>query len=59
MPNIILILGILFIALIVMVTLVDRFGKKQSSEEVSRISRWVIPLMAAIMVLQLLAYFFR
>ena len=59
MPDIILILGILFIALIVMVTLVDRFGKKQSSEEVSRISRWVIPLMAAIMVLQLLAYFFR
>jgi len=59
MPDIILILGILFIALIIMVTLVDRFGKKQSSEEVSRISRWVIPLMAAIMVLQLLAYFFR
>jgi len=59
MPNIILILGILFIALIAMVTLVERFGKKQSSEEVSRISRWVIPLMAAIMVLQLLAYFFR
>lgn len=58
MPKIILILGILFIALFLMVTLLERFGKKQSDEEIRKISRWVMPLMALLMVLQLMAYFF-
>lgn len=58
MPNIILILLILFVALFVMVTLLERFGKKQSEEEVSRLSRWILPLVGLLLVLQLIAYAF-
>jgi len=58
MPNIILILLVLFVALFAMITLVERFGKKQSDEEVSRLSRWILPLVALLLVLQTLAYLF-
>jgi len=50
------ILGILFLALIIIIPLVDRFGKKQSDEEVSKISRWILPLVMLLAVLQLVFY---
>ncbi|WP_439134969.1 hypothetical protein [Pseudomaricurvus sp.] len=50
------ILGILFLALIIIIPLVDRFGKKQSDEEVSKISRWILPLVMLLAVLQLVLY---
>lgn len=58
MPNIILILLLLFATLFIMVTLVERFGKKQSEEEVSRLSRWILPLVGLLLILQLIAYAF-
>ncbi|MFL0802138.1 MAG: hypothetical protein K6L81_00345 [Agarilytica sp.] len=50
------ILGILFLALIILVPLMERFTKPMKDEEVSKISRWVIPLVALLLVVQLLAH---
>lgn len=50
------ILGILFLALIVIVPLLDRFGKRHSDEDVSKISRWILPLVMLLAVLQLVLY---
>lgn len=56
--NVLIILGVLFLALIVLIPLVERFGKKYSSEEVSKISRWIIPLMGLLLLIQGLRYLF-
>lgn len=56
--NVLMILGVLFLALIVVIPLVERFGKKYSAEEVSKISRWVMPLMGLLLLIQGLRYLF-
>lgn len=50
------ILGGLFIVLIILVPLIERIAKPMKDEEVSRISRWVLPLVALLLVVQLFAY---
>ncbi len=50
------ILGILFLVLIILVPLMERFTKPMKDEEVSKISRWVLPLVALLLVVQLLAH---
>ena len=52
------ILSILFITLIILVTLLERFGKPMSEEEQSKISRWVLPMCMLLAVLGLLRYSF-
>ncbi len=50
------ILGVLFLVLIIVVPLAERFAKPMKDEEVSKISRWVLPLVALLLVAQLLAH---
>lgn len=50
------ILGVLFLVLIILVPLAERFAKPMKDEEVSKISRWVLPLVALLLVVQLLAH---
>ncbi len=50
------ILGVLFLSLIILVPLMERFAKPVKEEDVSRISRWVLPLVALLLVVQLFAY---
>lgn len=50
------ILGILLLALLVVVPLLARFGKRNSDAEVSRMSRWILPLVMLLAVLQLLLF---
>lgn len=50
------ILGGLFIVLIILVPLIERIAKPMKDEEVSRISRWVLPLVALLLVVQLFAH---
>lgn len=57
--NLLTVLGILFISLIVITPIVERFGPKTSEAQTSKISRWILPLIAFLMVLQLLAYLFK
>ncbi len=56
---VITILGILFLALVIIVPLIERFAKPMKDEEVSTISRWVLPLMALLLIVQLIAYWIK
>ncbi len=58
MGNLLTILGVLLLALVIIVPLVERFGRRHSDKELNSISRWVIPLLAVLMVAQALRYFF-
>ncbi|MGH1372383.1 MAG: hypothetical protein ACRBBW_10130 [Cellvibrionaceae bacterium] len=50
------ILAVLFVALIIAVPLLERFGKPHDNEEVSSMSKWILPLAAALIVIQMIAY---
>ena len=54
--NLLLILGVLFLALLVVVPLLERFGKPQDEQKISSMSRWILPLFALLAVLQLILY---
>ncbi len=58
MPTLLLILGTLFLALFLIVPLVERFGKKHSKQELHKITRWIMPLLMLLLILQALRYFF-
>ncbi len=50
------ILGVLFLALIILLPLMERFAKPMKDEEVSKFSRWVLPLAALLLVAQLVTH---
>lgn len=54
--NLLLILGILFVALIVVIPLLERFAKPQDDEKISSMSRWILPLIGLLAVMQLVMY---
>jgi len=58
METLLTILLVLFIALIVVVPLVERFGKPHGNEELSKITRWILPLMMLLLILQAIRHFF-
>ena len=58
MANLLLILGVLFVALILVVPLIERFGGKQSDQDISKLSRYILPLVALLLVLQAIRHFF-
>ena len=47
------ILGILALALIIVVPLLERFGKHHEPEEVGSLSKWILPLCALLIIVQL------
>ncbi|NIB42886.1 hypothetical protein HBA55_24985 [Pseudomaricurvus alkylphenolicus] len=53
------ILGGLFLALMIAVPLLERFGKPHAEEEVSSLSRWILPLCMLLAVVQLIMYMMR
>jgi hypothetical protein len=52
------ILGALFVALIVIVPLLERSKSRISAEDLSKISRWILPLLVIAIVIQLIRYMF-
>lgn len=56
MPNLLMILLLLFLALIIAIPLVERFSSKDTSGSNMRMSRWILPLVMLLLVLQLLLY---
>ncbi len=52
------ILAVLFLALIIIVPLVEKYAPKGESRDYSKISKWLIPLMAVALVLQLFRHYF-
>lgn len=58
MSPLLIILLVLFVSLIVLVPLIERFGPKLNSEEMSGLRRWLLPLMILMVVVNALGYFF-
>lgn len=58
MGTLLLILGVLFLALFILVPLVEKFGKRYSPEELQKITRWILPLFVVLMILQAIRYLF-
>ncbi|MCH8497130.1 MAG: hypothetical protein LAT63_01510 [Marinobacter sp.] len=58
MGTLLAILAVLFLALIVLVPLIERFSDRSQPQDYSNLSRWILPLMAVVIVLQMIGYFF-
>ncbi len=58
MGTLLTILALLFLALIVIIPLVEKYAPKGEARDFGKITRWFIPLMALVIVLQLLRHYF-
>lgn len=58
MGPLLMILAVLFLALIIIIPLVEKYAPKGERRDYGNITRWLIPLMALVLVLQLLRYYF-
>ncbi|MDK8463508.1 hypothetical protein [Marinobacter sp. SS13-12] len=58
MGTLLTILAVLFLALIIIVPLVEKYAPKDETRDYSNITRWFIPLMALVIVLQLIRHYF-
>jgi hypothetical protein len=58
MGTLLAILAVLFLALIIIVPLVEKYAPKGQTRDYSKITRWIIPLMALVLVLQLFRHYF-
>ncbi|MCL7943723.1 hypothetical protein [Marinobacter sp. ATCH36] len=58
MDTLLIILAVLFVALIVIIPLVEKYAPKGEPHSFGNITRWIIPLMILVLVLQLLRQYF-
>ncbi|TGN40241.1 hypothetical protein [Marinobacter confluentis] len=58
MGTLLTILAVLFLGLIVIIPLVEKYAPKGESRDYSKITRWIFPLLALALVLQMLRHFF-
>ncbi|GAA6183109.1 MULTISPECIES: hypothetical protein [Alteromonadaceae] len=55
--TVLIILGVLFISLLVVIPLLERSNFRLSSEQMSKMSRWILPLLVVMVVIQLIMYY--
>lgn len=58
MGTLLTILAVLFLGLIVIIPLVEKYAPRGEARDYSRITRWILPLLALFLVLQMLRHFF-
>lgn len=58
MNTLIMLLLFIFAGVALMVVLGERFAKPMEPEQMRRLSRWIMPLVALVIVLQMVNYFF-
>ncbi len=58
MSTLLIILGVLFLILVIGVPLVERFSSKEEGRDYGNISRFVFPLMAVLIIVQMIRYYF-
>lgn len=54
--TVLIILGVLFVALIVIVPLLERSNFRLSAEQMSSMGRWILPLLVIMVAVQLIMY---
>ncbi|MFT6896812.1 MAG: hypothetical protein ACJA13_001215 [Paraglaciecola sp.] len=54
--TVLIILGVLFVALIVIVPLLERSSFRVSGEQLSKMGRWILPLLIIMVTVQLVMY---
>lgn len=58
MGTLLTIIAVLFVALFIIIPLVEKYAPKGEGRDYGNIARWIIPLMALILVLQLIRHYF-
>ena len=58
METLLIILAVLFVALIVTLPLVEKYAPKGESRDYGNITRFIFPLMAVLIVAQMIRHFF-
>lgn len=58
MGTLLIILAVLFVSLIIIIPLIERYAPRGENRNYRHITRWFIPLMMLIFVLQLVRHFF-
>ncbi len=58
MDNLLKILLLLGVGLFVMVFLAERVAKPIDEEQTAKLSRWILPLIAVLLVVQLMRHYF-
>ncbi|MEP1217425.1 MAG: hypothetical protein ABJM11_02365 [Marinobacter sp.] len=58
MGTLLTILAVLFLALLIIIPLAEKYAPKGEGRDYSKITRWIIPLMALVLVLQLFRHYF-
>lgn len=56
--TLLIILAVLFLALFIIIPLVEKKGKRYSPEELQKLSRWIYPLMGLILFASLIKMMF-
>jgi len=59
MSTLLMILLMIFAGVALMAFLVERFAKPMEPERMARISRWILPLAAGVILVQIIAYVLR
>lgn len=57
--TVLIILGLLFLALVVVIPLMERSKSRISQEDMAKMSRWIWPLVMILLILQLVMMMFR
>ena len=55
--TVLFILAVLFIALVVIVPLIERSNFRMSNEQMGKYSRWILPLLIVMGIIRLLMYY--
>jgi len=58
METLLIILALLFLALIVILPLVEKYAPKGESRDYGNITRFIFPLMAVLILAQMIRHFF-
>ncbi|NWN91168.1 hypothetical protein HLV39_06650 [Marinobacter adhaerens] len=58
MKTLLIVLAVLFLALVVVLPLVEKYAPKGEARNYGNLTRFIFPLMAALIVVQMIRYFF-
>ena len=55
--TVLIILAVLFIALIVIVPLIERSNFRMTSEQMGKFGRWILPLLVIMLIIRLIMHY--